>query len=432
MVCSNYLSAIEKTGDAVRLTLIKDEKHMKATWIILPLVSICFVACGKKSNEIKSVTGTASIVLGATGTEALTVRNAAFKASAETDSDYRLVSSETWLLSPDQAKITFRRIDFVAAGGESISAGLSGCTVTYDRSRASGSNLLDCPFTLQLTSEDGEVSYKGTYVGLYIYFDRTIPIRLNGNLSGIYSDPNSPTLLQLGNSAGNYVNYQVGGGSGDTVTSQIYLNQPFVVTDTGTPSIKIVTDLIHTIRADVSGGTASFTPNSGVTPVELIAIPGSSAGHAEYYSNVNTIESLSMNTVAGGNYVFARLFYADETPVRVNTGWLPDCFSGNVLYQAFAADAATSPIQDSVGNRAGGYLGQAGSGELAWALGTDWRWSGYGSLMLMPRGQSIGDSVDLKCLATTSVPTPPGGTYASGAPTILNPSNTIPLTLLAK
>ncbi|HLE00490.1 MAG TPA: hypothetical protein VJB59_09530, partial [Bdellovibrionota bacterium] len=87
---------------------------MKATWIILPLVSICFVACGKKSNEIKSVTGTASIVLGATGTEALTVRNAAFKASAETDSDYRLVSSETWLLSPDQAKITFRRIDFVA------------------------------------------------------------------------------------------------------------------------------------------------------------------------------------------------------------------------------------------------------------------------------------------------------------------------------
>ncbi|OFZ22782.1 MAG: hypothetical protein A2X94_11770 [Bdellovibrionales bacterium GWB1_55_8] len=378
--------------------------------------------CGKE--QTKSVSGKASIVLGASSGVTQTPGIARTNQLLTTDG--------TWRLSPNQAKITFTQIDFVASAGNSVSASLSDCTVTYDRSKSSNTNLLDCPFTLQLTSEDGGVSYKGSYIGIYVYYKRTIPILLDGTLSGIYSDASSPTKLSTGSAEGQFIDYEVGGGSGETLTAQIYFNAPFTISDNETPSIQIVTDMIHTILAQVSDGEASFQTNSGATPVELMAIPGFASGHSEFYSTSPTIESALQEGTDGQSYVYVRASYADGKPVSIKTnGYIPGCLDGVGVSQAFAVNPANAPVQDAAGNKAGGFLGLSSSGTLAWAFGSNFQWQDYAALFVMPRLTTVGQTAQMQCQATSSVPLPTdGATYGSGSPS-LSATGSFQLKLLA-
>ncbi|HCM41662.1 MAG: hypothetical protein A2X97_12470 [Bdellovibrionales bacterium GWA1_52_35] len=389
-------------------------------------VVILVSGCGKKNaNEIKSVTGTASIVLGAS-TGAVSMQSG--------DLTIASLADGTWRLSPDQAKLTFTQIDFVSATqGQSVSATLSNCVVTYDRSLQSGANLLDCPFTLQLTSEDGGVSYKGTYVGVYLYFKTTIPVLLNGALGGIYSDPASPTKLSAGSNAGQYVDYQLGGGTGAVATAQVYFATPFLISDTETPTIRVITDMIHTISGEVTAGVPSFNANAGERPVELMAVPGGETGSSEFYSTATTIESTPQLGTDGQDYLFARVFYSGANPVFVSTsGYLPGCSSGSAISQAYAVNPATAPLQDSSGNKAGGFLGLSAAGDISWALASSYQWTQYESLFVMQKASAIGQGTDLKCQATTAIPQPADGvTYRSGTPAI-TPSHTFQVKLLAK
>jgi len=106
-----------------------------------------------------------------------------------------------------------------------------------------------------------------------------------------------------------------------------------------------------------------------------MAIPGAVAGRSEFYSNAATVESAP----EGMNYLFARVFYAGDKPVSVGTSYLPDCFLGSPIQFAFAVNPATAPLQDSAGNKAGGFLGLSSGGTLAWAFATNRRWSEYSS-----------------------------------------------------
>lgn len=386
---------------------------------------LLFASCTNSNNSntvTKSITGNASIIMGASSQTFLTPSATSLLAPADGN----------WNLSPNQAKITFTRVDFVNSSG-SISATLNNCEVTYDREKVSGSNLLDCSFTLNISVEDGSTSsFRGEYGGIYIYYKRTLQLKIRDTTNNIYTDLGTATYLSTTEPAGGaaFVNYTMGGGSSEQdISSQIYLQTPFVVQEGETPSIKIVTDMNHTIMAQVSGGIPSFQTNSGQAPVQLMAVPSANSAGNEFYSNASTLDGFHQS---GAGETYVRVFYIDNAPAFVVTnGYINGCADGNGISQAYAMNPATAPAQNAEGYKAGGYLGLS-SGILAWAFPTSWLWTQYSGIYKLEKKTTIGSSAQFECAATSTVPAPSSGnTYESGPPTF-TPITTLTLSLLAK
>jgi hypothetical protein len=72
-----------------------------------------------------------------------------------------------------------------------------------------------------------------------------------------------------------------------------------------------------------------------------------------------------------------------------------------------------------------GYLGLDAAGNLGWAMPTSQAFTTYAAEMRMARVSPIGGTTTLYCKNRTGDPAPPGGNYASGAPNIAQPANSI-------
>lgn len=116
---------------------------------------------------------------------------------------------------------------------------------------------------------------------------------------------------------------------------------------------------------------------------------------------------------------------------HVWTGYVQNCMFGNFPSEAWNISPAVAPDSGG-GMKAGGYLGLDASGNLAWALPTDFTWTSYRAVFVMRRGGTVGSSVNLSCAFQSTVPVPAdGNSYASGAPSISAPSTTLSIKLVA-
>jgi hypothetical protein len=318
--------------------------------------------------------------------------------------------STPWFFSPNKGQVTFLSLSFTTSSGSQTNSSFSNCTVTYDRTLSSGAALLDCPISVPA----------GTYTQVSLCFAANEQILISDPTVPLYTDPNAPTLLSSSPPSGGagYVTYTTGNGTNPCFG--VPLPTPFTVSSATPPTISIITDMTHTVPGTLTGSTYAFTMNSANRPVEVVPAPGT-GGHSEFYSDQSTFV---LNGPTGEN--FERIYY-DGNGNPVAAGGLSLCDTGIVAAYAYPFSASSAPAD------AGIYLGIDSSQNLAWAI-PDISPSTSGSVFVLPRGTTLGSPTTIKCKNSVApIPVPSSGsTYASGAPTISSPDQSMPFYLWAK
>ena len=327
-----------------------------------------------------------------------------------------------WYLSPDQAKVTISRISLVGTGMNVQAANLVNCTPTYSRADASGTQLLDCPFTLP----------GGTYLGVSINLETASEILFDDAANGIYSDPAAATRIASTPPAGGaqFVPFTPIGPGGTTGPFSLgaFLDQPFVFGTGGngaSTDVFLALDLVHTVFGNVSGGTMTLDESLPIPPA--FVIPGiGSAPKQQFYTSTGTANNVPAPCPVGcpsnDENQSVRISYSAGATQ-------PYELFGPDFGQVEPVDPATSPIYPD-GCKRGGYLGFDGT-RLCWAMPADCLFTSYVQLCEMTLGSSLGATSSVQCQHMTTVPAPSSGaTYASGCPTIA-PDTTATFTLVA-
>jgi hypothetical protein len=330
-----------------------------------------------------------------------------------------------WAISPDQAKITISSIAFIKADGTSGASGtgaLTDCVVSYSRSTASLTKLLDCPF----------VTAPGTFVGVEIGVANSFDVLIDDQVNNIYTDPSSSTKLSTTRpTAGpGMVNFSVNiDASLNGVFSQrVYFPAPITVDSGGTlPAVSLVADMIHTVWIMSNAGALSFY--AGFPQPAVQVIPSlSGAGRIEYYTSTGTALNAYMGTGTDNDTKSVRVFYA--TPPQ------PWMIISPILgpSSAQATNPAKTPVSSDNGFRSGGYAGLDQNGFLCWALPTTFTYQAYHVLRRMQTVSTIGSAtiVQTQDLGGGQAPVPTSGdTYASGCPAF-TPTDQFTVYLVAK
>ena len=323
-----------------------------------------------------------------------------------------LVANDEYIVSPQKAKITFTSVEFRDQGGNVLGrSDFVDCTVTYDRSLASGSTLLDCPLTMPV----GEVFQ------LAVYFDKTMDLLISDDTNGIYSDPSVPSKYSATPPAGGaaFVPYTIMIGDGTSRATPIVLPRAITIEAASTPRLYITTDMIQTFQIKVDAGGSTLTAHPRNDPVALFG--GLTSGGSRFLSNASTIESYKIGSVNGFHTL--RIFY-DEA------GQPLFLMSPNTCGPDGPKGAWASP---PIGATIGGWLGTDANHDLAWAQPATNTYAEYTAYYVMTDPSTIGQTAMLKCKATAAPPPPADGqTYASGAPAMPTPDVTTALTLLVK
>ncbi len=325
-----------------------------------------------------------------------------------------LVAGDEYIVSPRKAKITFTSVVFVTSeGSEAGTSTFTGCTVTYDRSLASGAILLDCPFTAPA----------GAITEMRLYYDKTVQLLVSDATVGIYSDPASATKYSTTEPAGGASFVPLTITIGDASTSRatpIIFASPITIAAGSTPTLYVTVDMIHTVQIKVNTGGTTLTASGGNDPVALFG--GLTPGSSRHYAAAPTVEGYK---VGGGIASSLRVFY-DQ--------------AGNPLYSIIGpnfcgVDGGSKGAWASppTGATIGGWLGKDANNVLAWALPTTSAWTTYNAYYVMAEPTAVGQTTVLECKVTTTPPPPADGkTYASGAPAMLSPDKSVTLRLLAK
>jgi hypothetical protein len=323
-----------------------------------------------------------------------------------------LVESDGYIVSPKKAKIAFTSVEFRDQSSNKLSTSpFTNCTVTYDRTKSSGTTLLDCPVTMPV----GEVSQ------MSVYFDKTLQLLVSDDTTGIYSDPTVPSQYSASPPTGGaaFVPYTITIGDGTSRATPIIFASPVSIAEGSTPQLSITMDMIQTFQMRVNAGGTTLTAAMGNDPVALFG--GLTTGSSRFYSNASSIESYKVGSVS--NFRALRIFY----DVEGNPLFL---MSPNTCGPDGPKGAWASP---PIGGTIGGWLGTDASKDLAWAQPATNTYAEYTAYYLMAESSVIGQSTILKCKATSSPPAPADGkTYASGAPAMPSPDDMTTLTLLTK
>ncbi len=385
--------------------------------ILAAMVTITLVACG--GGKRPTVAATASAIMGPSTAPPGSALSSDVQVAAAA-----LTEGTFWKLSPDKAKVTFTGIDFTV-DGIGTTGDLSGCTGLYDRTRSSGAQLFQCPIQVPI----------GKITALTVRYSASIDVLINDTNNGIYTDPSKPTGFATtpptgGPQFATLTLPNPGNGNPNEYPVQIFLTTPITVDANSTPNLYIVVDMVHSFWAKVTNGALAITSQAGIFPPAQVYASFSRSARSEFYTTANTAENVSMGNSTSETYV--RLNYLSATEAgHVWTGYVQDCMFGNFPSEAWNISPAVAP-DGGGGMKAGGYLGLDASNKLAWALPVDFTWTGYRALFVMPRAATAGSSVNLGCKFQSTVPAPTdGNTYASGAPSISNPTTNVSLKLVA-
>jgi hypothetical protein len=332
-------------------------------------------------------------------------------------------ASGLWAISPNQASITINSIAFIQADGTPSTDSLgTTCVVSYNRSTASLTKLLDCPFVID----------PGTYVALDVGIKNSFDVLIDDQINNIYTDPSSSTKLSTTRPAGGgqMVNYSVtlSADQKGELHQRIYLNAPVTIDSGATlPSLSLVADMIHTVFVTASASSMTFWTDLPLPGVFVIpSLDG--AGRVEYYTASGTALNALMPGATNNDASSVRVFYASPPQ--------PAYIISPVVgpSSAQAANPAKSAVLSELGYRAGGYAGLDASGVLCWALPTSFNYQTYAYLRRMQSVSTIGASTTLQTLnlnGGTATPPTSGDTYASGCPSF-TPTSQLTVVLVAK
>jgi hypothetical protein len=394
---------------------------MKSVRFVLPLLLLALLAnCG--TEPTRRVALTARVLKGSTPGAVGTIPASANRMSAVAHAV--APTSGLWAISPDQARITINSISFIQADGSTSSdASLGGtCVVSYTRSTASLTKLLDCPFVID----------PGTYVALDVGIKNSFDVLIDDAVNGIFTDPSSSTKLSSTRPAGGpqLVNYSVtlSADLNGELHQRINLAAPVTI-DSGValPAVSLVADMIHTVFVTVSAGSMSFFTDLPIPGVFVIpSLDG--AGRVEYYTASATALNALMPGPSDNDSHSVRVFYASPPQ--------PAYIISPVVgpSSAQAVNPAKSPVESDLGFRSGGYAGLDANGVLCWALPTTFSYQSYAYLKRMQSVSTIGSSTAVQTLNLNGgTVTPPisGDTYASGCPSF-TPSSQFTVVLVAK
>jgi hypothetical protein len=358
----------------------------------------------------KSVPGSMRFVLG--GTSGAVVPSAGLSRQAALRSLAPLIAGDEYIVSPRKAKITFTSVVFVSADGLDLgSSTFADCTVTYDRSLASSSTLLDCPFTAPI-GDVGQVR---------LYYDKTVQLLVSDATVGIYSDPASATgystTAPVGGAAFVPLTITIGDANPSRATPIIFTS-PITIDSTTAPTLYVTVDMIHTVQMKVNTGGTTLTAPGTNDPVAVFG--GLTQGSSRYYSGAPSAEGYKVQGVP-----WLRLFYDQSgKPIysMIGPNW---CGVDGGPKNAWASPP--------IGQTVGGWLGKDANNVIAWALATSNDWTVYDAYYVMTEATTVGQTTVLKCKVAAVAPPPADGkTYASGAPTITTPDKSVTLTLIAK
>ena len=411
---------------------------MKATRsLTTTLILILLYACGESSGGIQGVdTGTpqritANLVAFNGATSAVTASPVAASPGIFPVPESAPASDGKWVVTPDQVKVTFTAITFDRpSGGETVTVG--DCEVTFNFATASLSQAHTC--SLEVPA--------GTYVKIGYIADETTQVLIDDATNGIYTDPNSATLLSTTEPAGGAQFVPLTNSLADpdgTFGGSFFLASSVEFNEGDNININIIGDLTHAVFVEVNNGTATF--DVGLWAVQQagirVFVSLNDLGKINYYSGSATGLTYRKEAIFSNNEssVDIRIYYvADNQPTFLflesgNVG-SESCGGGSVPSQASAADASTSPA-DASGTRAGGYLGLDSNGVLGWARPQTLAWDVYVAIFAMDQAQSLGNTSTMQCQDTSTDPAPAGGSFSSGAPNITSPNAQVTLTLVA-
>jgi len=377
---------------------------------IIPAVLIILAACGDSSGP-RSVSGTAHLVHGpslAAGAslDRRIASNARFAVTP---------SGGHWYISPDQGTINIKTLTFIDATGNAQSATFGSCSATYNRTSASLSSILDCPFTVA----------SGTYVEVDIGISNVFQVLINDAAHGIFTDPGSSTGLSTTAPAGGAalvnLTIPVSGDANGLMMMQSGFDTPVVIDSASPPTITLIVDMIHTVLINVNGTSLTFDtslPQPAVHVTPTVTGPG----RVEFYTATGTADNVNAGIALSGNE-------ANSVRLVYNSASAPIEVSSPVIGPSEAWNATPTPgaAQFTIG----GYLGLDATGTICWALPATYTYSQYAYLKSMKPATAIGGTTVLKTKATTSAPAPTSGaTYASGCPAFTPDAQTT-LTLVA-
>ena len=401
------------------------------------MILILLYACGESTGVqvVGTDTGTpqpitANLVAFNGATSAVTASPVIFPAPAPAAAPAP-ASDGKWVVTPNQVKVTFTAITFDGpSGGETVTVG--NCEVIFNFATASLSQALTCSI---------EVS-AGTHDKIGFIAEETTQVLIDDATNGIYTDPNSATLLSTTVPAGGAQFVPLTNSLADpdgTFGGSFFLANSVEFSEGDNININIIGDLTHALFVEVNNGTATF--DVGLWAVQeagiRVFVSLNDLGKINYYSASAT----------GLTYRKEAIFAADESSVDIRIYYVADnqptflflesgnvgnesCGGGSVPSQASAADPSTSPA-DASGGRAGGYLGLDSNGVLGWARPQTLAWDVYVAIFAMDEAQSLGDTSTMQCQDTSTDPAPVGGSFSSGAPNITSPNAQVSLTLVA-
>lgn len=393
------------------------------------------VSCGKNSGG-GNVNVTARFLNGATPTPGS--GGSWPETSGRTQALTGLPADGSWLISPNKLRLTVNSISLHSGTGAGADAGNTtnanpaNCVITYDISQVGLSKLVDCPFTLSA----------GTYRSTYIGFNATYDVLINDSTNGIYTDSSSPSLLRTGSPPPTGAQFVTvtSNSSGSTFGAGGNLPQAITLNTGDSSTLSIVVNGLQFLKVTISnsGAQAAFGWYGIGDPFRPdMAVSFNAVGKIGYY--VRTDINTALSYVAGGGGP-ARPQGIDSVAVNYSSATSP-----STLYLGFSGNPpgcnTPPPGPRSVGGvisgppnggGLGGYLGLDTNGVLGWALATDDSWATYATEFSMPQKSNLGDSTTLKCKNISSDPSPPGGTFASGAPNIATADYSANYVLVAK
>ena len=401
------------------------------------MILILLYACGESTGVqvVDTDTGTpqpitANLVAFNGATSAVTASPVIFPAAAPAPASAP-ASDGKWVVTPNQVKVTFTAITFDGpSGGETVTVG--NCEVTFNFATASLSQALTCSIEVPA----------GTHDKIGFIAEETTQVLIDDATNGIYTDPNSATLLSTTVPAGGAQFVPLTNSLADpdgTFGGSFFLANSVEFSEGDNININIIGDLTHALFVEVNNGTATF--DVGLWAVQeagiRVFVSLNDLGKINYYSASAT----------GLTYRKEAIFAADESSVDIRIYYVADnqptflflesgnvgnesCGGGSVPSQASAADPSTSPA-DASGGRAGGYLGLDSNGVLGWARPQTLAWDVYVAIFAMNEAQSLGDTSTMQCQDTSTDPAPVGGSFSSGAPNITSPNAQVSLTLVA-
>jgi hypothetical protein len=317
-------------------------------------------------------------------------------------------TSRCWFLSPDKITMTLTGIQPNYGAGTAGPLITVDCPVTYDKTKPGMTQLVDCPFTAPV----------GTYTGLTLFVSSTMQVLINDAVGGFYS---TSTGIVTSPPAGGAQPFTVtiGGTIATELQEPNVLQAPLVVSANTPVTFSVVVNGLQSFKVAVSGGAVTLGwPGTAYTdpgrPDWAVSV-GSLASVA-FYSNqsIGTTGSfcaggcVSPIGIQSVNVYYATPTTPEMVAIPVN-GLPPGC----------------GPFGLSWVVNSKSYLGLDGGGNLGWAIPTDQTYSAYAVEMRMAQVSTIGASTTLYCKNIATDPAPQGGSFASGAPGIVSPSNVV-------